>query len=365
MKLSQLFVDAPLAAEAEVKRLAETLGVTPRKVGSASEVFTAVTAAADPVAAGKRMLYLTANRGAFVRDCPGTAHYTCCGYRILHVGAYCSMDCAYCILQAYFHPPILTYFINKDNLTYQIESEFNNKKTQRFGTGEFTDSLIWEGLFPINTELVRLFAGQDRCVLELKSKTTAVEGLLSLPHRRRTILAWSLNSREMVSRYERGTAAVEARLAAAARAAGAGYPIAFHFDPIVIEDRSLPGYLETVERMFAAVDPANIVWISLGALRFMPALKAVIERRFPGTPLACGEFIVGLDGKMRYFKPLRIRAYREMAQAIRRRAPGVCLYLCMEDEEVWREALGFAPAERGGLAAMLDEAAVRVCGLEP
>jgi hypothetical protein len=36
----------------------------------------------------------------------------------------------------------------------------------------------------------------------------------------------------------------------------------------------------------------------------------------------------------------------------------------MEDDEVWRHALGFTPAERGGLARMLDEAAVRHCGLE-
>jgi hypothetical protein len=32
---------------------------------------------------------------------------------------------------------------------------------------------------------------------------------------------------------------------------------------------------------------------------------------------------------------------------------------------VWQDALGFRPAERGGLACMLDEAAVRQCGLNP
>jgi hypothetical protein len=35
----------------------------------------------------------------------------------------------------------------------------------------------------------------------------------------------------------------------------------------------------------------------------------------------------------------------------------------MEDDEVWRHALGFTPAERGGLARMLDEAAARHCGV--
>ncbi len=363
MKIEALFVDSGLEAEAEAERIATALGLKPRSVGSAREVFEAVQAAADPVAAGKRMLYLTANRGAFIRDCPGTAHYTCCGYRILHIGTYCSMDCAYCILQSYFHPPVLTYFLRQPDEESRLQAEFAGPAIQRFGTGEFTDSLIWEGISTRNADLIRLFAEQDRCVLELKTKTTAVERLLGLPHRRRTILAWSLNSAAAVARYERGTAAIEARLAAAARAVARGYPVAFHFDPIVIEEGALEGYLETIERLFSRIDGERIVWISLGALRFMPALKAVIERRFPGSPLAYGEFISGLDGKLRYFKPLRIRTYRALARAIRRRAPGVCLYLCMEDEEVWQEALGVLPSRYGGLAAMLDEAAVAVCGL--
>ena len=66
---------------------------------------------------------------------------------------------------------------------------------------------------------------------------------------------------------------------------------------------------------------------------------------------------------MRYFKPLRMKRFTGPGAAIRRRAPQVCVYLCMEDDEVWRHALGFTPAERGGLARMLDEAAVWRCGV--
>jgi spore photoproduct lyase len=78
-----------------------------------------------------------------------------------------------------------------------------------------------------------------------------------------------------------------------------------------------------------------------------------------------GEFITGLDGKMRYFKTLRMKVYRDIAAAIRTHAPGVCIYLCMEDDEVWQHALGFQPAHRGGLSRMLDEAAIRQCRLAP
>jgi spore photoproduct lyase len=37
----------------------------------------------------------------------------------------------------------------------------------------------------------------------------------------------------------------------------------------------------------------------------------------------------------------------------------------MEDDEVWQKSLGFLPADKGGLPRMLDESAVRHCGLDP
>ena len=95
----------------------------------------------------------------------------------------------------------------------------------------------------------------------------------------------------------------------------------------------------------------------------MPSLKPIIQKRFPGSKIIYGEFISGLDGKMRYFKPLRIDIFRKTAAWIREMAPDVLIYFCMEDDEVWQKALGFIPAERGGLPKMLDDSAVRICGL--
>ncbi len=364
MKIERVYIDPQVADRPEALDICRRLGTPKHREATAEEVYADLAAAADPVGRGKRVLYLTRNRGAFIRACPGTRHYTCCGYKILHVGTYCSMDCAYCILQSYFHPPVLQYFLNQDDLSAELQALFASRTLQRLGTGEFTDSLIWEPWTGLSGRLVRAFAEQDGCVLELKTKTVFIEGLLGLPHRRRTILAWSLNTERVIAAEERGTAALDARLEAAARAAAQGYPLAFHFDPIIIDDRCEAEYLQTVERLFSVVDPKDIVWISLGALRFMPDLKPIIQARFHRSKIVYGEFISGLDGKMRYFKPLRMKIYRALTAAIRARAPELCLYFCMEDDEVWRDALGFTPAERGGLARMLDHAAVRICGLD-
>ncbi len=364
MSITALYIDAAVADHPQTEEIRSRLAVPARVVADPAAVFAEIWAAADPAGHGKQVLLLTRNRGAFLKECPGTRHYTCCGYRILHVGSYCTMDCAYCILQAYFHPPLLQYYVNHEEMLRELENCFSAPGIQRIGTGEFTDSLIWEPWSGLSRRLVRRFAAQRRAVLELKTKTVNIGGLLDLDHRRKTILAWSLNTERVIREQERATASLDARLRAAAQSAAAGYPLAFHFDPVVIYDGCEAEYRRVVERLFAAVPAEQVVWISLGAFRFMPELKALIQRRFPDSQIVYGEFISGLDGKARYFKPLRMQVLRRLAQAIREFAPHCCVYLCMEDDELWRHALGATPAEQGGLARMLDAAAARHCGLE-
>jgi spore photoproduct lyase len=274
------------------------------------------------------------------------------------------MDCAYCILQVYFNPPVLQLFVNHDDMFCELDTiESGSCMYHRLGTGEFTDSLIWESSFPLSEILIERFASQDRAVLELKTKTVAIEHLAHLSHKRKTIMAWSLNTPAVIKKEERRTATLEARLHAAAQCQQWGYPLAFHFDPLVIYDGWAGDYQGVISRLFEAVDPQNIVWISLGALRFIPSLKPIIKKRFPDSQLPFGEFIQGLDKKMRYFKPLRIEIYRRLAEWIKAKAPEVCLYFCMEDEEVWEKVLGFLPEEKGGLSKMLDESAAIHCGI--
>ena len=365
MIISKLFVDERIAGHANARQLCRRLRVQPQIVDSIEPVHRYIRNAADPIAAGKHTLYVTENRGRFVRDCPGTREYTCCGYQILHIGTYCTMDCAYCILQSYFHPPVLQFFVNHEVMMVELDAFFQRDTISRIGTGEFTDSLIWEPWTSLSSQLIRRFASQSGAVLELKTKTTAIDTLLSLDHHRKTILAWSLNTPRIIRSDERRTASLSARLAAAAAGQASGYPVAFHFDPLVVYDNCESEYEQVVAAVFKQVRPENIVWISLGTFRFMPPLKKTIETRFRESKIIYGEFIPGLDGKMRYFKPLRIRLYRRLIAAIRRYAPDVLVYFCMEDDAVWRQSLGFVPADRGGLAAMLDRRAAEICGLNP
>lgn len=362
--LRKVYVDRSVSDDPAVEHILRRLDKPFEIVEDSKTVYSEVNRSDDPVAEGKQVLFLTRNRGAFIRPCPGTKDYTCCDYMVLHIGTYCTMDCAYCVLQGYFHPPVLQLFVNQDDMKTELQHAFSEKTFRRIGTGEFTDSLIWEAWTDMARELVVRFGTQNHMVLELKTKSVSVDKLKDVPHHRKTVVSWSLNTPSMIQSNERGTAGLDARIHAAEKCQAWGYPLGFHFDPLILYDGCESEYGEVVDRLFSKIDPDNVVWISLGSFRFPGSLKPLIERRFPASRIVYGEFVAGMDGKQRYFKPLRIRLYHELIERIQRYAPETTLYFCMEDDQVWERVMGFTPDEKGGLGRILDESAIRVCRLK-
>lgn len=362
--ISKCYIHEPVANYKITTEIISKLKIPYEIVQDPIQVYQEVLAAKDPVQKGKESLFLVKNRGSFIKNCPGTRNYLCCGYKILHIGTFCCMDCSYCILQSYFHPPVLQFYVNYDDLSAELNHFLSLKNNYRIGTGEFTDSLIWEQFTELSNFLIPKFAKQTHAVLELKTKTVSIDKLKFLNHNRKTIVSWSLNSEKIIKTEERLTASLSDRLAAAAKCQSWGYPLAFHFDPLILYDNCIKDYKQVIDLLFSYVEPENIVWISLGSFRFMPSLKSIIQKRFTDSKIVYGEFITGLDGKMRYFKPLRIELYKKIISHIKKIAPETLVYFCMEDQEVWQKTFGFEPSESGGLTQMLNRAAAFHCGLE-
>jgi spore photoproduct lyase len=308
---------------------------------------------------GKRQLYLCNNRGLFFKPCPGTREYQCCEYQVVNTGTNCPIDCVYCILQAYLNTPWLTFHVNIDKLFNELSEALsaNPHHFFRIGTGEFTDSLAIDRLTCLSRPLVEFIGIRDNAILELKTKSAVIDNLQGLAHNGKTVIAWSLNSTGIMARYEVRSATLEERLQAAQKCAEWGYRLAFHFDPIIDYPGWQDEYAETIDRLFEKVPASAIAWISLGALRFIPNLKEIAISRFPGAKIYYHEFVTGLDGKARYFRPNRVRLYQHIFALLQKKVvAGTCVYFCMESDEIWREVMGYAPGEKGGLAQMLDRA---------
>jgi len=312
---------------------------------------------ADEEDMGKGTLHLVIHKGDFLKPCPGTKEYICCGYQILNLATNCPLDCSYCILQSYFNQPNLRVFVNLEEELEQVLQtiDSNPERIFRIGTGEFTDSLALDHISGLSDLLLPEFSKRRNTVLELKTKTDKIKGLVASKHRDRIIVSWSLNSPYISAREEHGAVSLRKRLEAARICQTEGFALGFHFDPLVYHDNWKEEYLKTIELMDRYIDPKGIIWISLGSFRFMPELKSVIRKRHPESSILNSEFIFGLDGKMRYFKPIRMDLYSFVRENLETWHPNPGLYLCMESNEIWQKCLGWSPKNSEGLSRFLDK----------
>jgi spore photoproduct lyase len=310
---------------------------------------------------GKDLLHLIRYKGDFLKPCPGTKDYICCGYQILNIGTNCPLDCSYCILQSYFNRPHLRVFVNlEEELQKLIEiMEGDPHKIHRIGTGEFTDSLALDPIAGWTNILLPVFSGSSNAVLELKTKTCNINNLVNSKYRDRIIVSWSLSSPFISAREEKGAPVIKERIKAAQRCQSEGFIIGFHFDPLIFHEKWKDEYKRTLDLLNDNIDPKGIIWISMGSFRFIPDLKTIIRKRHKKSLVLKGEFIPGLDGKMRYFKQIRIELYSFMKENLEKWHEDLGLYLCMESDDIWEKALGFSPRSSKGLSDYLDNRVLR------
>jgi DNA repair photolyase len=305
---------------------------------------------------GKKTLLLMKNRGKFLKPCPGTQKHLCCLYMVLHHAGGCPLDCTYCILQIYLNIPYIVYYVNVEDMISELREAFTKTRGRiiRLGTGEYTDSLALEHITRTGDLLIPLIKEFPDVFLEVKSKCTDTKMILGREPREQIIFAWSLNPDILIKKEEKGATSLDERLAAAKSAQNLGHPVAFHFDPLLRFPGWEDAYREVVIKMAKAVDLSKVFWVSIGSFRFPPAMKPIIEERFPDSNLLYEEFIRGEDGKMRYFKALRIEMYSKIVKWLRDAAPDIFIYFCMEREDVWDKVLGFHPENNLELKHLLD-----------
>ena len=311
----------------------------------------------DPIGEGKRYLLLKRDKGRSFKPFPESEDYLSCDYFTLHTAEGCDLECSYCILQAYLTNPFLTVYVNLEEMLENLDGLLRENKDRffRIGTGQLADSLSLDPVTEFSKTLVPFFSQQDNAVLELKTKSHFIENLLGLEPQNKTIVSWSMNSKKIQDEEEHKCASFAERIAAAKKVTAAGYRAGFHLDPIIDYPGWEKDYEEVIDEILSEIPEEKMAWISLGCLRFMPELKGIMQSRFPKSKLPLGEWVSGMDGKMRYFKPRRIEIYQHLVEKIKRQAPGVTLYLSMESPEVWRRVFGTEPS-RAEVCATLDQA---------
>ncbi|MBI4979363.1 MAG: DNA photolyase [Spirochaetes bacterium] len=284
----------------------------------------------------KQAVFLCRNQGAFIRHCPGTKYFVCCGYRVIDAGFQCPFSCDYCFLHVYDNTKLTVVYTNTQVII--DEAAALDDRFCRIGTGELIDSLAYDDITGLSEALITMAADHPNMFLEFKTKSANIDHILArdVPeHSRRIVFAFSLNPQTHIERHEHGTASLVERLAAAKRCARAGYSVAFHFDPIIRFPQWQRSYRAVVNAIYRSVTPADIAWISMGGVRFPRAMEECRFASGKGYEFLFDEFVPCEDGKRRYLRPLREALYREMISAIRAHDRKTYLYMCMETPAMW------------------------------
>ena len=276
----------------------------------------------------------------FLKPCPCSCGSAGCGYNLINLGFGCRFECEYCFLQQYQNLHAILWPANVNEFLQKLdEGKFNKGPFDRprIGSGEFTDSLVFDDITQYSQALVPFFRARPQWQFEFKTKSTNIDGLLKAGGCENIVVSWSVNSSKITDNAEHFTPGLTARLQAACEAARAGYRLGFHFDPVIIYDGYEPDYARTVEQMADTLPADKIAWISVGTLRFSRELKKQIEIRFPKNFMLDGEFLLDFDGKMRYGTTERMNVYRFLVPLLRRTFPKAYVYLCMEDPQIVKD----------------------------
>lgn len=288
-----------------------------------------------------RTIYLHAAPRPTFGPCPGSKGHRCCNYQTVDIYEGCPIGCSYCIMRSYlsFAPISINVAVDQEIQAIRDAARRNPGRPLRVGTGEVGDSLLYDSLTGISEALIRGVADVPNVHLELKTKTASVDHLLNIEEKGNAVIGFSVNPELLAT--EQGTAApMEGRIAAALRAAAAGYRLALHFDPII----AVAGWQESYRRLLGRLEAlgkrsgVSVAWISLGTIRFTPALRD----RMPDRPYLFDEFVPGNDGKYRYLQRRRRGIYEELLAGLSAifDAP---IYLCMESDAVWERVYGDTP----------------------
>jgi len=258
-------------------------------------------------------------------------------------------QCDWCYLKLTYRAafPFITIRVQYDKIKHQIEKRLAKTKAPIMSdSGELADSLAMEHLTRAGREFIPWFGKTENGYLFMLTKSDNVDAILDSPHNGHTIIAWSINNKEVSRKFEIGAPSFERRLEAAYKVQQAGYPVRIRLDPIIPFDGWQPAYFGTIQKIFEKVSPERI---TLGTLRFEkgfynmrnsifitgPELPSLLETMNPMfEPKVFDGFRRPKSGKYSFSDDKRVEIFRYIIGQVRKFSD--CkIALCKESDDLW------------------------------
>lgn len=287
-------------------------------------------------------LVLMRHEGKFVKDFPVTPGAPPCREKYIITMLNCPFMCTYCYLQSYLDHGRIVVFTNTRKMKNDIAATLATPGTKRITTGEMGDSLALDHLTGITLDLLPLFSNTTT-LLDVRTKSARVDHIIEAlgnrpGERGKLIITWTLAPAEAITGEEPLTASLDERLDAMARAAAAGIRVGIRFDPVISWYYRKERYEALLGLIADSIGRGGVYRFEIGVLRFPPGLWEQVRNRSISSPLFRGEYFKDREGKMRLYKPERIKIYRDIYRSIQSYFPNAPVELSMEDIQVWEDA---------------------------
>ena len=236
----------------------------------------------------KKTLVIGVRRGKAFQTCKPSAHYQ------LPLVTSCPGRCEYCYLLTNLgHKPYLRAYVNIEEILAAADNYIQERlpETTIFEGAATSDPIPVEPYTGILRQTIEFFARQKSAKFRFVTKFTDIDTLLTVEHGGNTRFRFSVNSAEVIKRYEHGTPDLRERLRAAVRVAGAGYPLGLIVAPILAEQGWQEQYRDLFTRLGEVIPQAEKHLLTLEFIthRFTRRARSAIAEVFPESELDLNE----------------------------------------------------------------------------
>ncbi|WP_455205922.1 spore photoproduct lyase family protein [Kaarinaea lacus] len=205
----------------------------------------------------------------------------------------CIYDCRYCFLQGMYRSAHYVLFVNFEDFAAEIENKISQKRSESiyFYSGYDCDSMALEPISGFAKYFLPLFSKYQNSWLELRTKSTQIRDLLTMPAIVNGVIAYSFTPEDISQQLEHKVPSLEKRIDAVVRLQQHGWPVALRFEPLIFQQQMAESYQSLFIKLFQRIHVEKLHSVSLGLFRMPNDFFNNIVKLYPDEPLFARDMV--------------------------------------------------------------------------
>ena len=206
----------------------------------------------------------------------------------------CPFDCEYCYLRGMYPSSNMVVFVNLEDYKRDVEKKLSEGPMYVCASYD-TDLIAMNGLTGHADFWKEMAEAHDDLLVELRTKAAPeIKDNIS-----NIIYAFTLSPEEVVTKYEKNTAPVSARIRAAKQAMENGAKVRLCFDPIIKIAGYEDAYKKLIEDAAGEIDFTKLTDVSVGTFRISSDYLGKMRKAYPDSEVAWYPYAIE-DGVAQY-----------------------------------------------------------------